>query len=501
MKLEAIKSGLKPRIGLYSCGLKAYWPQFPGLRERLTEYGNFIAARLAEWGEVANFGLVDCVDSGREAGEYFNLNSVDLIFCHSATYLTSDSVLPIHQICKAPVVVLNLQPTARINYQQTTTGEWLAHCGACPVPEIASAFNRANIKFRVVNGLLGLHETPAISLTDERTADRPEAIKAWQEIREYAMAAGVKRTLQHSRFGFLGNNYSGMLDLYSDMTMLQAQTGLHVQILEMCDLDEQLKLVTDEEVAIKHREIDSFFEISGDSAADPIARKPTDEQLEWSCRVAAAQERLVKKQNLDALSYYYHGAPGNNYENLQSGFIVGHSLLTARGVPCAGEGDLKTNIAMKICDIVGAGGSFSEIVVTDYLDGTILLGHDGPFHIAIAKGKPILRGLGLYHGKQGSGVSVEAKVRTGPITMLGVTQTGDGRLKLIISEGQATDGTTMQIGNTQTAVRFPVDPDTYFQRWFAESPTHHCAMAVGHQASLFKKVADLLQIPSVVLFE
>ncbi len=500
MELQPIKSNPKPRIGLYSGGLKAYWAQFPGLRERLTGYGEFVARRVSEWGDVFNFGLVDCADSGLAAGEYFNQQNVDLIFCHSATYLTSDSVLPIHQICKAPVVVLNLQPAARINYEQSTTGEWLAHCGACPVPEIANAFNRAQIKYRVISGLLGLTETPAISLANEVTADRPEAIRAWQEIRDYVLAAGVKRTLQHSRFGFLGNNYSGMLDLYSDMTMIQAQTGLHVQILEMCDLAEQLALVTQDEIAEKREALAEFFQISGDSAADPIARKPTDEQIEWSCRVAAAQERLVKKQNLDALSYYYHGAPGNDYEQLQSGFIVGHSLLTARGIPCAGEGDLKTNIAMKICDIVKTGGSFSEIVIADYLDGTILLGHDGPFHIAIADGKPILRGMGLYHGKQGSGVSVEAKVRSGPITLLGLTQTGDGRLKMIISEGMATNGQIMQIGNTQTPVRFKVDPDTYFERWFQESPTHHCAMAVGHQASLFKKVADLLNIPAVVLF-
>lgn len=494
-----LKPQIKPRIGLYSGGLKAYWPQFPGLRERLIEYGQFIEKKMSDWGEISNFGLVDCSDAGLAAGEYFNQQNVDLIFCHSATYLTSDSVLPVHQICKAPVVVLNLQPTARINYQHTTTGEWLAHCGACPVPEFSNAFNRAGIPFRIISGLLGLDYTPQISLAEEATHKRPEAQRAWHEIKEYIQAAQVKRTLKHSRFGFLGNNYSGMLDLYSDMTMLQAQTGIHVQILEMCDLDAQLEQVEPSEISEKQQEVAEFFTISGDSVADPMAKRPTDEQLEWSCRVAAAQERLVRQLNLDALSYYYHGAPGNKYEQLQSGFIVGHSLLTAKGIPCAGEGDLKTNIAMKICDIVGAGGSFSEIVVADYLDGTILLGHDGPFHIAIAEGKPILRGLGLYHGKQGSGVSVEAKVRRGPVTMLGLTQTGDGRLKMIISEGEATSGETMQIGNTQTPVRFSVDPDTYFERWFLEAPTHHCAMAVGHQASLFKKVADLLKIDVVVI--
>lgn len=497
--LTPLKPARRPRIGLYSVGLRAYWDQFPGLRERLIAYGKHIEGRLSSWGEVFNCGLVDTEGAGRAAGEWLNAQNVDLVLCHSATYTTSSCVLPVHQICPAPAVFLNLQPTARLNYERSTTGEWLAHCGACPVPEFANTFNRAGLPFRVVNGLLGLDATPEISLTNEVTRERPEALRAWREIEGWARAASVKRTLQHARFGFLGNTYSGMLDMYSDFAMVQAQTGLHVEVLEMSDLSRLLGDVTEDDVRAKRDEVLAMFEISGDSPSDPIARKPTDEQMEWSCRVAAAQEKLVRAFDLDALCYYYHGAPGEPDEQLQAGFIVGHSLLTARGIPCSGEGDLKTAVAMKICDILGVGGSYSEIVVVDYDDGTILLGHDGPFHIAIAEGRPILRGMGLYHGKQGTGVSVEAKVRPGPITTLNVTQTGDGRLKLISSEGESTDGPIMQIGNTQTPVRFRDHPDAYMARWFAEAPTHHCAMAVGHNASLFAKVGELLRIPHVTL--
>jgi L-arabinose isomerase len=154
---------------------------------------------------------------------------------------------------------------------------------------------------------------------------------------------------------------------------------------------------------------------------------------------------------------------------------------------------------MKICDMAGVGGSFCEIVTTDYVDGTILLGHDGPFHLAIAKGKPYLRGLGLYHGKQGSGVSVEAKVRSGDITNLGCAQTAAGTLKFTITEAEATDGTIMTIGNTQTPVKFKKDPDAYMDEWFAEAPTHHFAMSVGHNGALFEKIGLLMDIPYVVL--
>ncbi|SFE98184.1 L-arabinose isomerase [Paenibacillus algorifonticola] len=497
--LTPIKPVRKPRIGLYSVGLRAYWEQFPGLRERLEQYGVFIEQKIAQWGEVFNYGLVDTESEGRQAGEWLNTQNVDLVFCHAATYSTSSTVLPVHQINKAPVVFLNLQPTERMNYDGSTTGEWLAHCGACPVPEFANAFNRAGIPFKVVNGLLGLDYTPDISLTNEVTNERKEAKRAWLEIEQWVRAAAVPRTLRHSRFGFLGNTYNGMLDMYSDFTMIQAQTGIHIDVLEMCDLDRMLREVTPQETKQKLDEVLAMFQLSGDSPSDPIARKPTEEQLEWSCRVAAAQEKLVREYDLDALTYYYHGAPGGEYEKLQGGFIVGHSLLTARGIPCSGEGDLKTAIAMKICDILGTGGSFSEIVVVDYVDETILLGHDGPFHIAISEGKPILRGMGLYHGKQGTGVSVEAKVRTGPITTLNLTQTGDGKLKLISSEAESTNGPIMRIGNTQTPVKFRQHPDDYMSRWFAEAPTHHCAMSIGHNASLFSKVGELMRIKHVEL--
>lgn len=497
--LQPIKPIKKARIGLYTIGLAAYWKQFPGLRERLLEYGRFMQTKMSEYGEIFFYGLVDTEAEGRAAGEWFNEKNVDLIFCHSGTYCTSSAVLPVHQICKAPVVVLNLQPAARINYEQTTTGEWLAHCGACPVPEISNAFARANIPFRVINGLLGLDYTPQISLTNENTKEQQAAIRAWKSIEEWIRAAAVPRTLRHSRFGFLGNTYSGMLDMYSDFTMIQAQAGLHVEILEMCDLDRMLRDVTENEVREKLAQVQEMFTISEDSPADPIAKRPTEEQMQWSCRVAAAQEKLVREYDLDALTYYYHGAPGSEYEKLQGGFIVGHSLLTARGIPCAGEGDIKTAVAMKICDILGTGGSYSEIVVVDYEDETILLGHDGPFHIAISEGRPVLRGMGLYHGKQGTGVSVEAKVKTGPVTTLNVTQTGEGKLKMIISEGESTNGPIMKIGNTQTPVKFRQHPDEYMEKWFQEAPTHHCAMAIGHQAKLFQKVAELMGIMQVTL--
>ena len=486
------------RIGLYSAGLHTYWDQFPGLKECLLGYNQFLAEQLASYGEVINFGLVDSEDSGRDAGEFFNRQNVDIIFSHAATYYTSSCVLPIHQICKAPVVILNLQPDPAMNYEITGTDRWLAQCVGCPIPELANAFNRSGIPIRIVNGLLGLPETPEFAKAEEMIEDRPEAVHAWKEIEEWCFAASVKRTLAHARFGVLGNYYSGMLDMYSDFTMLQAETGIDIQIIEMSDLDAALRHLTSEEKENHRQEINRFFQISDASPSDPIAMKPSEEQLEWAATVAAAQEKLVCERELDSLSYYYQGHD-DRQEELQSGFIVGFSLLIAKGIACAGEGDIKTALAMKIADICNKGGSFCEIIASDFDRNTIILGHDGPFHIDLSKEKPILRGMGVYHGKRGSGVSVEAKIFPGPVTTLGVTQTHDGRLKFIVSEGEAVNAPILLNGNTSTHIRFNEKPVEYMNKWFAEAPTHHLALTIGHNSDLFKKTADLLDIPCVII--
>lgn len=483
---------LPARIGLYSAGLKAYWQQFEGLQDRLLGYNRFIESKLKEMGEVVNFGLVDDEDAGRRAGEFFQEKRADIIFVHSATYYTSSMILPVHRTNPVPAVILNMQPAPAMNYAKTGTGEWLAQCVGCPVPELSNVFERAKIDFRVVSGLLGLEESPRGAAADEKTDTWPQARNAWIEIREWVKAASVKRTLNACRFGYLGGYYSGMLDMYSDFTLLQSKFGLHIELLEMCDLDRNLQKVTDADIGRKKQEIEEFFLISEDSPSDLIARKPTREQLEWACRVAAAQERMVLEYGLDGLSYFYHGTQDNDYERLQSGFIVGHSLLTASGIPCAGEGDIKTNIAMKICDILGVGGSYTEIVAMDYPHNTLIMGHDGPFHILISDGKPVLRGMGLFHGKRGSGVSVEANVISGPVTTLGLSQIRDGCLRLIASQGKAVKLPILMIGNTQTHVDFGVPLDSYMEKWFMQAPTHHCAMSVGHNTGIFKKVAELL---------
>jgi L-arabinose isomerase len=273
--------------------------------------------------------------------------------------------------------------------------------------------------------------------------------------------------------------------------MVHAQVGAHVEVLEIDDLGARVEAATGDEVAAKEADIRAMFDFA-DPSADPIAGPIEPEQLEWSARVAAGLDRLVADFELDALTYYYRGVGGNEAERLGAGVIVGNSLLTARGIPTSGEGDLKTNLAQLILDRLGAGGSFTEYYGLDFSEGFVLMGHDGPMHVAIAEGRPTLRALRLYHGKSGGGLSVEAKVRHGPVTIVGCTQTAGGRLKLVVAEGESIPGDTFRIGNTNSRLRFALDPAEFLERWCEEGPTHHVALGVGHRLDEVRKVASLL---------
>jgi L-arabinose isomerase len=462
---------MSARVGVFGIGLAAYWPQFAGMKERLQGYQRAVEDHVRGFGaQVVSAGLVDTPGGARAAGQLFQREDVDLILCYVATYATSSQVLPVVQKSQAPVLVLNLQPSAALDYQTAGTAEWLANCSVCCVPEISNAFARSRVDFQVVSGMLA--EDPA----------------AWREIEDWCRAAAVARAVRQSRVGFLGHTYPGMLDMYSDFTMMHAQLGAHIEVLEMDDLQKRVPAADAGEVRDKLAIAREVFEI------DP---KVPESDLAWAARVSVALDTLVSDFELDGLTYYYRGLDGNEFERLGAGLILGNSLLTARGIPASGEGDLKTCFAMMMMDRFGAGGSYTEFYAMDFRENFLLMGHDGPGHIAISDARPVLRGLGLYHGKRGYGVSVEFRVKTGPVTILGLTQTAEGRLKLIGAEGESLPGPILRIGNTNSRLRFPLAPAEFVNRWCMEGPTHHCALGVGHNLARIGKLASLLKIPLV----
>ena len=486
--MNSQRKTVRPRIGIFGIGLGEYWPQFPGLKEQLEGYQARVESRVGQWADVVSAGLVDSAPAGQAAGDLFQRQQVDMVYCYVGTYATSSTVLPAVQIPKVPVLVLNLQPSAALDYANTDTKEWLANCCACCVPELSSVFHRCDIDFHVVSGMLA----------EEEGCEEP-ARRAWAEIRDWTEAAGALRTLRRSRMGFLGHTYPGMLDMYSDFAQHQGQLGTHIEILEMCDLAQMVNGVTPAAIKAKEEEALAIFDLAEDSPSDPLATRPSPQALDWAYRVAVGLDRLVAEFDLDGLTYYYRGLDGNEYERIAAGFALGCSLLTSRGVPCSGEGDLKNCQVMKIVDTFGAGGSYSEVTAMDFREEFILAGHDGPFHIDIAQGRPQLRGLALYHGKHGEGVGVETQVKHGPVTVLSMTQTRQGNLKLVAAQAESIPGPVLQIGNTDSRLKFSLGPADFINAWCKEGPTHHFALGVGQILPKIEKFASISSLELTVI--
>lgn len=466
----------KARIGVIGMGHFIYWPQFKGLKEELMKKQEDFKKYFSSASDIVDLGYADDIDTAYTALKRTQAADVDALFIIMSTYITSAVVFPFAKYLRVPQILVGIQPLDRLNFEKTTTYIQLCNDDICSMPEFAGVYERlgAPMPFFLVEA-----------------AGNKERIK--QRVGELERAVNALAAFKYAKFGYLGHTYDGMYDMNTDPTAFAKAFGAHVKMLEMCELAEYVQGADESEVRRKTEEIRSLFDIK-EPSSDPLTDFVGESDIEWSARTAVGLDKLVENNGLTALAYYYKGENNNLYERIASSLIIGNSLLTSRGIPLAGEADIKTAAAMLIMNKVGGGGTFAELHPFDSADGIVLIGHDGPHNINISDQKPIIRRLKKFHGKSGSGISVEFKLRTGDISLLSCSVGSDGNLKLVSSAAKSVPGAIPQTGNTNTKCRFDAPVTEWIEKWCAAGPTHHLALGTGDhrkEIELFARMADI----------
>lgn len=474
----------KPRaanVGLFAVGHHTYWAQFDGLLDELMGYHAKLRKKLEANGvTVTDFGMIDTAESAYAKLREIKATDLDLVFCNMVTYATSSTWGVIRRSLDVPIVLAALQPLKAMNYSKASTYMQLCNDNICSVPEFTGVSIRMGK--RPPEMVLGILEGDA---------------EADAELAEWCDIAKVLHDVRGARIGAMGHVLESMLDMQADHTMFTAHFDIHIVQTEADDMLRHYRSVGEKEIEVKKKEIAHLFDFP-DPKSDPITMKCTDADLTMAARVAVALDKFIAEFKLDGLAYYYEAEPGSELRKIVTNLIVGNSLLTAAGFPMCGEFDLKTCVAMLIMDRLDIGGSFAEFHPVDFKEGFVLVGHDGPHHINVAEGKPVLRSLKKYHGKPGSGASVEFKLKEGPISMLGLSSNHEGKFKFVIAEGESVHGPIPPTGNTNTRGFFKPDVRTFLKQWVRQGPTHHYALGIGHRARALKRIADCLGIESVV---
>lgn len=469
-------------MGVFGVGHYTYWEQFDGLLDEMhTKLDTFIGKVKNHEVEVVNFGLIDDAKGAYSLVPKIQSADLDLLFCDMLTYATSSTFGKIIREIDIPIVLVALQPDKALDYSKASTYLQLKNDDFCAVPEFVGVAIRMG------------KEPPEVILGTLH--DDPEADA---EIEQWCDIAKVLHDLKRARLGHFGHVLESMLDMHSDPTALTSAFGCHIVQTEPDDLMRHYRTVSDKQIEEKEDEILNMFN-TPDPESDPITKKLTDHDLRMAAKAAVALDMFIEEKELDGLAYYYEAEPASEMRQLVTNLIVGNSLLTAAGFPMCGESDLKTLVAMLIMDRLDIGGSFTEFHPIDFNEGFVLVGHDGPHHINIADKKPVLRSLSKYHGKPGSGASVEFKIKEGPITILSIGQTANGKIKFVIAEGESVHGPIPPTGNTNTRGYFKPDVKTFLKDWVAEGPTHHFALGIGHKANTIQKIANILDIDSVIV--
>lgn len=454
----------KPRIGLLPMGHSFFWNQFPGLKEKCLHMGDRIAVKLMEIGDVISAEFTDTTEKAFDAGKFFRQNEIDILITLPLGYATGMMLVPCAQQVDVPIRILNAHLDSSYDYPKADIAEYLYHEGPCCIPEHAAGLITIGKKFQVRSG----------PIADDRL---------WKEIKADCVGAAAAKRFRTMKIGVIGETYTNMVDMPIDEHRWLKATGNLVVRPEVEEIEEAYHRVTPAQLEEMYGELTKMYEVDDSVSED---------DMRMCAQLAIAYEEIIRKHDIYAFGYYWWGEK-SLLTQMRAQSTVAVSRLGALGRPGVTEGDVKTAMAMKILDLMGAGGMFIEFFALDYDEDFILMGHDGPSNINMASGRPKLSHLSVHHGKSGHGLGIEFDVEYGPVTLLNLSQFNAGdSFKLIYTIGETIPGKLLNIGNPNCRVKITQPIHEFMNKWCQQGPSHHIAMGIGDRSAELETFAEAI---------
>lgn len=454
----------RPRIGLLPTGHRMYWDQFPQLKAMGEKMCGTLHRRLQELGEVIAPELVDTPDKARAAAAFFQTNPIDILLVFPFGYTTGMCVAPVARAVSAPIRILNAHEDSAYDYKTADTAIYLHHEGVCCIPEYAGTLVELGKKFKVRTGHFG----------DKRF---------WLEVQADCVGAAAAREFRSLNFGVIGKTYDGMTDMPIDEHRLLKTTGRLIDRPEVEEIENAFHRVTPGQIEQMFEQLREMYDVD---------KTVTNEHMRISAQLAVAYDEVITRHEINGFGYYWWGEK-ELVTQLRAESALAVSRLTALGRPGVTEGDIKTAMAMKIMDLLGAGGMFTEFFSMDFNENFIMLGHDGPANINVADGKAKLQHLDVHHGKTGHGLGIDFRIPNGPVTLLNLTQFAAGEtFKLIYTTAEAIPGAILNIGNPNCRIRVTKPIHQFMDAWCQQGPSHHIAIGLGDRSQELEAFAEAI---------
>ena len=453
--MAKLEPKVTPKIGVMYTGLKAYWPQFPEFLDIGAKMLERYMKRFEQVGEVVLEKFVDTPERAEEAGKRFVEEGIDILYILPFGYTTGMIIVPAVRALRPeiPVRLLVTHEDSTYDLKTASTSDFLHHSGICCVPEYANILVRMRRKFKVITG----------PLKDERF---------WTEIKRDAIGAAAAREFKKLNFAIIGAPYTNMTDMPGDDHKLLAATGKMFVRPEVEEFEVEYNKVTEDEIKNMNAQFRDFYAVE-----DNV----TDEHMYESAKIAVVYDKIIKqKYDISGYGYYWWGV-SDLYTHLRAQSTIAGSRLASMGRPGVTEGDVKTAMAMKFMDLVGAGGMFLEFNTIDYDNDFILISHDGPVNFNVSEGKPVLQHLDIQHGKTGRGLGVDFNLKKGPVTLVNMTQSDPDvdTFKLIYTVGEVVDGDILHVGNPNGRLKISKPIPQFVHEWCQEGPQHHNSLGIG----------------------